>query len=326
MVTLRGQRRTLVELEDEVFFDIGDSATKRWRFASLLALAAVIATAGVLSDSTATVIGAMIVAPLGTPIIGTALGIVIGNPVRVASSTATVLLGATGVIVIGWLLAAILPDLVPLAQNSQISGRTSPNLIDLVAAVATGFVGAYGLARKDISDVLPGVAIAISLVPPLAVVGITAQAGDMDGAFGAFVLFASNMMAMIVAGSIFFTAYGYATEAQETPGFRRRLAYTVVAAATILILVPMTITTVETVDDQLVLNDAHQAAVEWSTSSSAEVVGASFDGNDLVLVLEGGDDLSTDGLLAALQGAVPAGTRVVVNRVDGERFVLGMVA
>ena len=243
MVTWRGERRTLIELSDEVFLDVGDAVTKRWRFSILLALAAVIATAGVLSDSTATVIGAMIVAPLGTPILGTALGIVTGNVSRVTSSAVVVLLGASGVVLIGWILAALLPEVIPLSSNSQISGRTAPNLIDLVAAIATGFVGAYGLARKDISDVLPGVAIAISLVPPLAVVGITAQGGDFDGAFGAFQLFASNMLAMIVAGSIVFTAYGYAAEAYETPGFRRRLAYSVVAAATVLIAVPMTITT-----------------------------------------------------------------------------------
>ena len=326
MVTWRGQRRTLPELSDEVFLDVGDAVTKRWRFAVLLSLAAVIATAGVLSDSTATVIGAMIVAPLGTPIIGTALGIVTGHPARVASSAVTVVLGATGVIVIGWILAAILPDLIPLANNSQISGRTSPNLIDLVAAVATGFVGAYGLARKDISDVLPGVAIAISLVPPLAVVGITAQAGDADGAFGAFQLFASNMMAMIVAGSIVFTAYGYATEAQETTGFRRRLAYSVVAAATVLIAVPMTITTIDTVEDQSVLSQTTEVADQWAAGTNTVVVEASFDGDDLVLVLEDPDNLPAGDLLANLQGVVPPGTDVVVNHVSGERYLLGTVA
>lgn len=326
MVTWRGQRRTLTELSEEVYLDVGDSATKRWRFAILLALAAVIATAGVLSDSTATVIGAMIVAPLGTPIIGTALGIVTGNVNRVAGSAVAVLLGAIGVVLIGWALAAILPELIPLTSNSQIAGRTSPSLIDLVAAIATGFVGAYGLARKDISDVLPGVAIAISLVPPLAVVGITAQSGDLDGAFGAFQLFASNMLAMIVAGSIVFTAYGYAAEAQETPGFRRRLAYSVVAAATILIAVPMTITTIDTVQNQSVIDGARQVAEEWASGTNTVVVQASFDGDDLVLVLEDTDDLPEGDLLSELEGAVPSGTNVVVNHVSGERYLLGTVA
>ena len=157
----------------------------------------------------------MIVAPLGVPIIGTALGIAIADGRRLVASALTVFLGGVFVVAIGWLLAVVLPDIVPITRNSQVTSRTSANLIDLVTAIATGFAGAFGLARKDVSDVMPGVAIAISLVPPLAVVGITLQAGDPDGAFGAFELFASNMLAMIVAGSILFTVYGYANEARR---------------------------------------------------------------------------------------------------------------
>jgi uncharacterized membrane protein len=82
----------------------------------------------------------MIVAPLGVPIIGTALGIVSADVKRMSASVMAVVLGAAGVVAIGWLLSAVLPDLVPISRNSQ--GRTSPSLIDLVAAVATGFAGA----------------------------------------------------------------------------------------------------------------------------------------------------------------------------------------
>ncbi len=135
-MTVRGQRRTLPELSEELFLDIGDSATKRWRFTVLLVLAAVIATTGLLANSTATVIGAMIVAPLGVPIIGTALGIVIADGRRLVASAVTVFLGAAVVVVIGWLLAVVLPDIVPITRNSQVTSRTSPNLIDLVTADA----------------------------------------------------------------------------------------------------------------------------------------------------------------------------------------------
>jgi uncharacterized hydrophobic protein (TIGR00341 family) len=323
MVTARGQRRSLAELSEELFLDIGDVATKRWKFAILLGLASVIATAGVLTDSTATVIGAMIVAPLGIPIIGTAFGIVISNLQRVVASAMTVVLGAAAVVTIGWLLAAVLPEVVPLAQNSQVTGRTSPGLIDLVAAIATGFVGAYGLARRDVSDVMPGVAIAISLVPPLAVVGITAQAGDMDGAFGAFQLFASNMLAMIVAGSILFTVYGYAREASAE--FNRRWAYLVVGFATLLIVAPLTVTTVTTVRRQNILDRAEATAVEWAADSNTHVVGTDFEGEDLIVIVEDLDDLPSGGLAAALADAAPAGTVVIVNRIGGERLNVGTV-
>jgi uncharacterized hydrophobic protein (TIGR00271 family) len=323
MVTTRGQRRTVDELGEELFLDIGDVATKRWKFTILLTLAAVIATAGVLTDSTATVIGAMIVAPLGTPIIGTAFGIVISKLQRVLASAVTVLLGAAAVVAIGWLLAAVLPDVVPLARNSQITGRTSPGLIDLVAAIATGFVGAYGLARKDVSDVMPGVAIAISLVPPLAVVGITAQAGDLDGAWGAFQLFASNMLAMIVAGSILFTIYGYAREASEE--FNRRWAYVAVGVASFLIVVPLTVTTIQTVRRETILEHAKEVAVAWAKGSNTHVLRSGFEGDDLILYVEDLDDLPDGNLASDLAGVAPPGTLVIVNRVGGERLDVGTV-
>jgi uncharacterized hydrophobic protein (TIGR00341 family) len=323
MLTARGQRRTAEELGEELFLDVGDVATKRWKFAILLSLAAVIATAGVLTDSTATVIGAMIVAPLGVPIIGTAFGIVISNLQRVIASAVTVVLGAASVVAIGWLLAALLPEVVPLAQNSQVTGRTSPGLIDLVAAVATGFAGAYGLARKDVSDVMPGVAIAISLVPPLAVVGITAHAGDIDGALGAFQLFASNMLAMIVAGSILFTVYGYAREASAE--FNRRWAYVVIGFATLLIVAPLTVTTVQTVRRQNILDRAQAIAVEWAADTNTHVVRTDFEGEDLIVVVEDLDDLPREDLSSALADAAPSGTVVIVNRIGGERLNVGTV-
>jgi uncharacterized hydrophobic protein (TIGR00271 family) len=325
MVTVRGQRRTLEELGEQLFLDVGDVGTKRWKFAVLLILSAVIATAGLLADSTATVIGAMIVAPLGVPIMATGLGIVNGNGQRMVASALTVLFGGLAVFAVGWLLSAILPDLVPLDENSQITGRVSPSLIDLVAAVATGFAGAYGLARKDVSDVMPGVAIAISLVPPLAVVGITAQAGDYDGAFGAFQLFASNMLAMIVAGSILFTAYGYAREAIRSPGFRKGWAYALVGVATVVIAIPLTVTTIDTVQDHTITANARAVAEQWVAGTNATVVQASYVGSELMVLIADLDDLPDDDLLARLAGRVPSGTVVVVDRVSGERTDLGAV-
>jgi uncharacterized membrane protein len=82
-------------------------------------------------------------------------------------------------------------------------------VIDRIAAFATGFAGSYGLAREDISDEIPGGAIAISLVPSLAVVRMAGSAGDWGSTWGAFLLFASNVVAIIVAGTIVFTLHGY---------------------------------------------------------------------------------------------------------------------
>ncbi len=135
------QRRTLAELTDDLDLTSGDSQSKRSAFWTMLALSAVIATAGVLSDSTATVIGAMIVAPLATPIMGIALGIAKRDSVTSRSAMRFVLLGASLVVLIGVAFALVLPGSFDLLGNSQIAGRTSPGLLDLIAAVATGFAG-----------------------------------------------------------------------------------------------------------------------------------------------------------------------------------------
>jgi uncharacterized membrane protein len=148
-------RRTLPALQDALFLDLGDTRRKMSRFWILLLLSAVIAAAGILANSTATVIGAMIIAPLGTPLMGIALAVVIGHGPRLWRSAALALGSAVAVILVGAFLAWIFPKLQPLADNGQVTARTSPGIIDLVAAVATGVAGAYGTVRRDVSDVMP---------------------------------------------------------------------------------------------------------------------------------------------------------------------------
>lgn len=108
----------------------------------------------------------MIVAPLMTPILGAALSIVLARRRSILLSLRYVVGGALLVIAVGFLFGLLDPLGATAAGNSQISARTSPRTIDLVAALATGTVGAFALVRSDVSDTLPGVAIAISLVPP----------------------------------------------------------------------------------------------------------------------------------------------------------------
>ena len=167
----------------------------------MLTLAGTIAIAGVLTDSTATVIGAMIIAPLGTPILGIALGIVTGHLSLVIRSILWVLSGLVIVVVLGLIFTIFVATPESLETNSQVLGRTSPSLMDLVAALATGFAGGFAMCRKDLSAVLPGVAIAISLVPPLGVVGVCAGQGLWSDALGALILFLSNVVALVIAGS-----------------------------------------------------------------------------------------------------------------------------
>jgi uncharacterized hydrophobic protein (TIGR00271 family) len=212
LILPQNQRRTLEELTEDLDLRSGDRRAKQTAFWTMLVLSALIATAGVLSDSTATVIGAMIIAPLSTPIMGIALGIVKRERLRAGRF---VVFGVLAVILIGYLFTYLVPGNIDLEGNAQITGRTSPGLLDMVAAIATGLAGAVGLSRRDVAAVLPGVAIAISLVPPLAVVGVCLGEGDAGRALGALLLFLSNLVALVIAGTVLFAALGYSAEANE---------------------------------------------------------------------------------------------------------------
>ena len=155
---LAGPHRSLAELQDALFLDLGDVPGKMFRFWVLLVLSAIIATAGVLADSTATVIGAIIIAPLGLPIMGTGLAVVTSDGRRMWTSAALAAGGASVVVLLGAALAWAAPKLQAITANGQVTSRTAPSIIDLIAAIATGFAGSYGLARRDISDIMPGVA------------------------------------------------------------------------------------------------------------------------------------------------------------------------
>jgi uncharacterized hydrophobic protein (TIGR00271 family) len=163
----------LDDMRDSVFFEGPEVRRRLSKFWTLMLLSSVIAGAGVVADSTATVIGAMIVAPLMVPIQGTMLAAVLGDRKDLVRSVGLVIAGAAAAVAIGFVLGTIVPGVVDAQTNAQVAARVDPRLIDLLASLATGAVGSIALVRKDISDTLPGVAIAISLVPPLAVVGLT---------------------------------------------------------------------------------------------------------------------------------------------------------
>ena len=145
-----------------------------------------------------------------------------------------VVLGAAMVVAIGWLVAAILPE--PLVLTPSLLARTSPGLLDLGVALAAGAAGAYVAARRTGADALPGVAIAVSLVPPLATVGICLRLGRSGDAGGAMNLFLTNFIGIVVVASIVFLILG-AAPSREQLRERRRLRNGFVLAMIGLIVV-----------------------------------------------------------------------------------------
>jgi uncharacterized hydrophobic protein (TIGR00271 family) len=143
-----------------------------WRFCVLLGLSAVIASFGLLANSTAVVIGAMLVAPLMEPILAASAALVMGWHGRLLRSLALVGAGAAMVCVVSYLFSVPTPD-VPFTSR-EVMARTEPTLFDLGVAAAAGAVGVFTMIYR-IQAAVPGVAIAVSLVPPLASAGIAAE-------------------------------------------------------------------------------------------------------------------------------------------------------
>ncbi|MFC4125320.1 DUF389 domain-containing protein [Nocardia rhizosphaerae] len=311
------QRRTLDELTDKLDLSVGDVTAKRSAFWIMLVLSAVIAISGVVGDSTATVIGAMIVAPLSVPILGVALGVVTGRAPLVGRSLILVLAGILVVVALGFVFAQVLPNPVNVLSNGQVLGRTSPKLMDLTAALATGLVAAVAITRRDVGDVLPGVAIAISLVPPLGVVGVCLGSGAPSLALGAFVLFASNVVAMIITVTAVLLIAGYAREA-EASGARRGRAYLVLGIALVLVAIPMVINSLSS----LWARQIADVTEDWlGDAPGAQVIDVSLHSDTATISVLGPQQLPpVDELQRAVNDVVPFDPRVVVVHTVGARL------
>jgi len=269
----------LQRMRDAVFFEGPEVLGRLSRFWILIVLASIIATAGIAANSTATVIGAMIVAPLMTPILGTMLSVVLADRSNLVRSLLLVACGALTAIAIGWLVGLVVVNDVVAETNSQVAQRVHPRLVDLLSALATGAVGSVALVRRDISDTLPGVAIAISLVPPLGVVGFTLEASKPDQALGALLLFLTNVAAILASGTIVMALYGFHRLVAPTasPGRRpvnRRNAVIIIALMVVAVSIPLTATSVtlarDTSREARTLAAAREFgdAVGWSTGNA----------------------------------------------------------
>ena len=184
-------------------------------FYFLLGLSGVIATLGLLADSVAIIIGAMIIAPLIGPITGIAYSTTIANRRLLRRSFLTLSTGVIFTVFISFLVAWMvgLKTITP-----EILARTNPTLLDLIIALAAGAAGAFANTRRRIADALPGVAIAVALVPPLSVVGIGLALKNSSLAFGASVLFVTNLTGIIFSGVVILLLQSYGSVKRAKQG------------------------------------------------------------------------------------------------------------
>ena len=260
------RRREVIE---DLFPEGSDLRSYLYRFSLLQFLAVIIAVSGLIADSAAVVIGAMLVAPLMTPILATSAAVVLARPKRQAGYLALVVAASAGSVFVAWALALLLP-VVGTTLPGEVLARTSPTLLDLGVALAAGTAGAYATVRKEVSSSLPGTAVAVALVPPLATVGITLAAGRSDLAWGALFLYLTNLAAIGLVGALVFLLTGFAPRAEVVENERRiRLGLLTAAVAVLVVFVPLAIQSWQVVEQA------------QSTRAASDAVGAWLDGTDL---------------------------------------------
>ena len=185
--------------------EISEASEPGLRFYILVIVSTMIAGFGLTMNSTAVIIGAMLVAPLMTPIFGMALALIRGDAHLLGKASQAEIAGVAAAVAMGFILGLVYRS---LEQTPEMISRTQPQLFDLMVAIFSGFAGAYALVDEKISPALPGVAIATAIVPPLANTGLCFAVGAYAGGVGSFLLFFSNFLSILLVASIVFWFFG----------------------------------------------------------------------------------------------------------------------
>lgn len=174
-------------------------------FIMMMLLAATLASLGLLQGSTAVVIGAMLVAPLMGPLVAAGMALAQGNLHLYRSALSVCGIGIALGLCASLFFGAINPG---FEASMELEARGNPDVLDLVIAFASGMVAAYAMGRPNVSGTLAGVAIAAALLPPLAVVGIGLTNDELMIAANAAILFATNLVAIILGAALIFRMFG----------------------------------------------------------------------------------------------------------------------
>lgn len=228
--------RPMLTIEERtgVMQEANNLARANTNFMVMIILASILASIGLVQNSAAVIIGAMLVAPLMSPLMGFGAGLALGNIDTMRRSAITVAYGVLTVVLVSSLIGVLfrLPE-----PTSEMLGRGRPNFLDLMVALASGAAGAFALARRDVPAALAGVAIAAALVPPICTTGLALAIGDTNLMLGAGALSIVNIIGISITAAGVFAAMGIHQEGNVS--VNRRMA---ISFATLLILaIPLVI-------------------------------------------------------------------------------------
>jgi uncharacterized hydrophobic protein (TIGR00271 family) len=259
------------EEQREAQESITSNAQLSFEYILFIVLSAVVATLGLITNSAPVIIGAMVLAPLMSPVLGISLGVVRGEFPLLARGLKTLTVG----LIIGFFIAAISAWIIPeFLLTAEIKGRTNPTLYDLFIGMAAGAGGAMGQARRSVAGVLPGAAIAVSLMPPLCVTGIAfalqlgaaplTEASALSMMYGSALLWIANLAAINLAAISVFVMLGFRKlrQHEEARHFRRSFTFSAVLVG--LLVFPLVAFLQKTVEQTRDEKSAKQTLVRFA--------------------------------------------------------------
>ena len=256
------------EKKAEVAIKIDHNAEGDLFYWTQVGLSAAVATFGLLQNSVAVVIGAMLIAPLLRPIQGMAFGIATGSGHQFWRSAKLLLTSMVVSIVMAWIATLVIPI---QSDTAEILARTSPNLLDLLIAIVSSVVAFLALSYEELSEGIAGVAMATALMPPLAVVGIEIAFANAALAWGSAFLFLTNLFAIVLVGTVMFFSYGFSPHQRMTQQTTIR-QLSVLLGLGLMITIPLASSLLNISDGVRLQQDAQKIIEEALTETMPQAI------------------------------------------------------
>lgn len=273
---------------------VQSSSEWNFDFTALMILSTLIASLGLLLDSGAVIIGAMLVAPLMTPIVGSGLAIVQGNALLFRRALKSVGQGFALAFLVAFIVGLLTSWIAGTEHlpTPEMLSRDSPDVLDLLVAFISGLVAAYAMGRPGLTSALPGVAIAAALIPPIATAGMSSSWGDFTLGGGALLLFFTNIIAIALATAISLRSVGIRDT--HPHGTKQRWSR---VAAVVLIVIAFALLVFESWPDPPIPDDLKQKVATIIEEDGGRIRSLSWqeEGSDNVLLIEAQHSTSETG-------------------------------
>jgi uncharacterized hydrophobic protein (TIGR00271 family) len=277
------QRR---EILNELFFEGEERMPYVKQFYSLLTIAALIAIVGLYGNSPAVVIGAMLLSPLMTPILAFAAALVMGWPVRSGRLAIRLLFATLFVFALSYLFPLVFRMPTNIVIPSELLARTNPNMGDLLIALSAGIAASLMLLRRETLAILPGVAISVALIPPLCVSGLLSYAQKYALAWEAFVLYATNLVGIILTAGTVLLLTGFKPRVKDLKlNLRVAAGMTMITFFVALVAVPLGIRSINDLRDLHDRQVAISVIEDWIGENSVEIRDVEVEDNLLQVFL-----------------------------------------